>query len=245
MAIEETLELHKAQPHVIVVDDDQRIRELLSRFLLERGYIVLSASSAKEARDVLQSVTIDIAIFDVMMPEETGFELAESLRAQGDDYPIVFLTALGDVQDRIQGFQVGGDDYISKPFEPEELALRLEAILRRTHTVVSSPLPSGWLRLGANRLNLQSGVLEDEAGDAIALTDLERELLLFFARRNAEVITREALMEHTDTQGERAVDVQIMRLRRKIETDSEDPRILQTVRGQGYVLRGAPEAEGG
>lgn len=224
-----------SKPHVIVVDDDKRIRDLLTRYLMERDYMVTSAASAKDARLILADTQIDAAIFDIMMPEETGLELAKDLRGQGADYPIIFLTALGDVQDRISGFEAGADDYLPKPFEPQELLLRLEAILRRT---MQAPTQEGTLQLGALSFNLSQGLLSDGNGAAITLTDTERELLLTLAQKAGQVITREDLADIAGVNSERAIDVQILRLRRKLESDAKEPRILQTVRGQGYVLRG-------
>ena len=222
--------------HVLVVDDDARLRALLSRYLIERGLRVSVAAAAEEARALLRSVAFDAMVLDVMMPGETGLALLAALRREsGFATPVLLLTARGGPEDRIEGFEAGADDYLAKPFEPRELVLRLRALLRRR---VAAAEPAGPVRLGPLVLDLARGELRGPEGP-VRLTGGEAALLLALARQPHEVLTREAIAAalQLDEIGERAIDVQVTRLRRRIEPDPREPRFLHTVRGRGYVLK--------
>ena len=223
--------------HVLVVDDDARLRALLSRYLVEQGFRVTSASHAAEARDKLRIIHPDLLVLDVMMPDETGLSLTHSLRAAQTDVPILLLTARGAPEDRIAGFEAGADDYLHKPFEPYELVLRLRAMLRRRTPAPAEPAHTS-VRLGPLEFDIARGELVGPAG-IVHLTGAEAALLQALATRPGDVLSREAIVEtlQMDETGERAVDVQVTRLRRKIEVDPREPRFLHTVRGRGYVLK--------
>ena len=223
---------------VLVVDDDARLRALLSRYLAENGFRVTTAEHAAEARDRLRYLQPDLMVLDVMMPGEDGLALTESLRQERSDIPVLLLTARGAPEDRIAGFEAGADDYLPKPFEPLELVLRIKALLRRTIAVVPSggagtPVPLGVVVFDPARAELRG-----PAGP-VRLTGGEAALLAALARQPNEVLSREALAAALgmDETGERAIDVQVTRLRRKIEVDPHEPRFLHTVRGRGYVLK--------
>ena len=222
-----------APPHVLVVDDDTRLRELLRQFLGRNGFVVTTAADAVEARARLASLAFDIAIIDVMMPGESGVELTRSLRAR-TSLPVLMLTARAETADRIAGLSAGADDYLSKPFEPDELLLRLRAILRRAPPPATAPsqIAFGPFRFSPARDEL----LRD--GVPVRLTTAETALLRVLAERADSAVSREDLVAraHVDG-GERTIDVQVTRLRRKIEDDPRNPRWLQTVRGAGYILR--------
>ncbi|MPZ55205.1 MAG: response regulator [Rhizobiales bacterium] len=218
--------------HLLVVDDDRRIRVLLSRFLLAEGYRVTTAESAAEARAKLGSLTFDLLILDVMMPSETGFDLAQSIRTTSS-VPILMLTARDETENRIKGLEIGADDYLAKPFEPRELSLRIANILRRARAESATPMET--VRFGQFVFHLERGELRD--GDEIVhLTDREREMLRLLAEHPGETVARQALTGNGGASSERAVDVQINRLRRKVERDPANPLIVQTVRGVGYRL---------
>jgi len=216
-------------PHLLVVDDDTRIRSLLSRFLSEHGYRVSSAASAAEARSRLEGLTFDLLILDVMMPGESGLSLAKSIR--GGDVPVLMLTALGETNDRIAGLENGADDYMAKPFEPRELLLRVASLLRRRK---AAPAVAGEVRFGAFTFHAGRGELR-QGEDVVRTTERERDLLKLLAAERGGPVSRQALAGQ-DAASERAVDVQINRLRRKIERDPSNPLLLQTVRGAGYRL---------
>jgi two-component system phosphate regulon response regulator OmpR len=224
------------KPHILVVDDDTRLRELLKSFLSRNGFRVTAASSAKEARERLQGLDFDLIVLDVMMPGETGLDFAGALRKQGD-VPILMLTAMGDPKDRIAGLEKGVDDYLGKPFEPRELLLRIQSVLRRGRPI--GAVGGEAVRLvnfGPMEFDLELGELKHK-GKRVALTDAETALLKALAQRIGEVLSREALGKSVGGAGnERAIDVQVTRLRRKIEPDPSFPRYLRTVRGQGYRL---------
>ncbi len=226
--------------HVLVVDDDARLRTLLSRYLAENGFRVSTATHAADARDKMRFLAPDALVLDVMMPGETGLALTASLRAERADVPILLLTARGAPEDRIAGFESGADDYLGKPFEPRELVLRLRAMLRRAATVAAPAPepPSGPLRLGPLLFDTMRGELVGPGGP-MYLTGGESALLSALAARPNEVLTREdiAAALSMDETGERAIDVQVTRLRRKIEADPREPRFLHTVRGRGYILK--------
>lgn len=230
----ETQTLPDDAPHVLVVDDDNRIRTLLARYLSGNGYRVTTAGNAAEARSKIDGIAFDCLILDVMMPGESGLDLARDLRTRSD-LPIVLLTARGEPKDRIAGLEVGADDYVPKPFEPRELLLRIGALLRRTTAgrQTTSTL-SGPVRFGPYIFLPERGELR-RGEEAVRLTERERELLRLLAEAPDGTVSRLDLAA-TGEGGERAVDVQINRLRRKIEDDPANPLLIQTVRGVGYRL---------
>ena len=218
-------------PHLLIVDDDKRIRDLLAHYLRDNGFRVSVSADAAEARAALRWLAFDLIILDVMMPGESGLSLAQTLRAESD-VPILMLTARSEPEHRVDGLELGVDDYMAKPFDPRELLLRLQNILRRRETAVAPPEE---VRFGECVFQLARGELT-RAGDPVKLTDRERELLRQFARTPGETIARYELLGEEATGTDRAIDVQINRLRRKIEVDPANPVHLQTVRGRGYVL---------
>ncbi len=217
--------------HLLIVDDDDRIRTLLKRYLSENGFRTSVAGNAKEARALMASVDFDLLILDVMMPGETGFALTKSVRA-ASNVPILLLTARGLPEDRIEGLEMGADDYLSKPFEPRELLLRVNALLRRAGT--ASP-DKREVKFGVCTFSLGRSELRKN-GDLVRLTAGEASLLKALAQKPRDAISREALAEQTAAGMERSVDVQVTRLRKKIEEDPRAPIYLQTVRGIGYAL---------
>jgi two-component system phosphate regulon response regulator OmpR len=219
-------------PHLLVVDDDRRIRVLLLRFLVSEGYRVSTADTAREARAKLEGLKFDLLILDVMMPGESGFDLARAIRSTST-VPILMLTARDEKESRIMGLEIGADDYLSKPFEPRELALRVANILRRANPPAAAPAES--VRFGQFVFHLASGELR-RGEEAIRLTDREREMLRILTSNVGETVPRQALAGNGEAVGERTVDVQVNRLRRKIERDPGNPLIVQTVRGIGYRL---------
>jgi len=224
--------------HILVVDDDARLRVLLSRYLAGEGFRVTTAETASEARDKLRFMHPDMMVLDVMMPGESGLTLTESLRQeQGSEVPVLLLTARGTPEDRIAGFEAGADDYLGKPFEPRELVLRIRALLRRA-PVPLQEMPRGPVQLGVLSFDVGRGELTGPEGN-IRLTGGEAALLVALARKPNEVLSREEIAAALgmDDSGERAIDVQVTRLRRKVETDPREPRFLHTVRGRGYVLK--------
>jgi two-component system, OmpR family, phosphate regulon response regulator OmpR len=224
-------------PHVLVVDDDRRIRTLLQRYLSNEGYRVTTADSAKAARAQLSSIAFDGLILDVMMPGENGFDLARDLR-KSFDVPILMLTARAEVEDRVMGLEIGADDYLPKPFDPRELLLRLANVLKHAAAKPGSEaIEPDLVRFGPFTFNIVRGELDRE-GELVRITDREREMLTTLARANGAPVAREALAgaATASVAGDRSVDVQINRLRRKIEVDVTNPRWLMTARGQGYRL---------
>jgi len=218
--------------HILVVDDDRRLRELLERYLSENGYRVTTATDAANARAKLKNMEFDVIVLDVMMPGEDGMALTRSLR-ENSHVPILLLTAMGEPDDRIKGLESGADDYLSKPFEPRELLLRIRTILRRTPPPPAAPRE---IQLGAHRFDLEREALF--AGDApVPLTNAEARLLKALASKPGETLSREALIADAGIEAtSRVVDVQVTRLRRKIEPNPKTPLYLQTVRGKGYAL---------
>jgi two-component system phosphate regulon response regulator OmpR len=219
-------------PHLLVVDDDQRLRTLLQRYLSANGFRVTAAADAAEARLLIRSIAFDGLILDVMMPGESGLDLAADLRAQSD-VPILMLTALGAPEDRITGLERGVDDYLPKPFEPRELALRVTSLIRRARSV--RPPPHREVSMGECVFDAERGELS-RAGKRVKLTSSEALMLKLFAANAGRSFSRADLCTRLNIQLERSVDVQVTRLRRKIEEDPKLPLYLQTVRGVGYVL---------
>jgi len=219
-------------PHLLVVDDDRRIRDLLSRFLTSEGYRVSTADTAADARAKLKGLSFDLLILDVMMPGESGFDLAKAIRSDSD-VPILMLTARDATESRIKGLEIGADDYLSKPFEPRELSLRIANILKRAQPAAPSPIES--VSFGPFVYYLVRGELR-KGEEIIRLTDREREMLRILAGSPGETVPRLSLTGSGGSISERAVDVQVNRLRRKIERNPGNPLFVQTVRGVGYRL---------
>jgi len=220
-------------PHLLVVDDDRRIRDLLSRFLTGEGYRVTTAETAADARAKLYGLSFDLLILDVMMPGESGFEFVKSLRGSSN-VPILMLTARDAAESRIKGLEMGADDYLPKPFEPRELSLRIANILKRAQPAAPPPAPE---QVGFGPFVFHMGRGELRKGEeSIRLTDREREMLRILAASPGETVSRMALAGNGGAISERAVDVQVNRLRRKIERNPADPLFVQTVRGIGYRL---------
>ena len=223
-------------PHLLLVDDDRRIRDLLSRLLSREGYRVTTAMSAKDARAKLIGLHFDLLILDVMMPGETGFDLARFIRASSA-VPIIMLTAKSEPDNRIEGLQLGADDYVAKPFEPRELVLRIGNILKRSAPVVVAQIEQ--VAFGPYLFHMERGELR-RGEEIVHLTDRERDMLRVLAVVPGETVPRGDLTGGGGTVNERAVDVQINRLRRKIELDPANPLFLQAVRGIGYRLVASP-----
>jgi two-component system, OmpR family, phosphate regulon response regulator OmpR len=240
--------------HILVVEDDVRLRERLARYLSGEGFRVTTASDAADARTALRAIDPDLMVLDVMMPGESGLGLTQSLRQErrrqeqtregssrrprGSDLPVLLLTARAAPEDRIAGFEAGADDYLGKPFEPRELVLRIRALLRRAPPTPEPEQPLQALRIGLAEFDVSRGELRDANGP-IRLTGGEAALLTALASKPNEVLSREEIAAalNMDDSGERAVDVQVVRLRRKIEADPREPRFLHTVRGRGYILK--------
>ncbi|MGP1397383.1 MAG: response regulator [Inquilinaceae bacterium] len=227
--------MNGAPAHILVIDDDRRLRELLRKYLADNGFMVTTASDAADARAKLGALSFDLMVMDVMMPGESGLDLTVALRRQMKT-PILLLTAMGDPGDRIAGLETGADDYLPKPFEPRELLLRINAILRR-----AAPLPveapAEAVMLGDVRFDPTREELSRD-GRPIRLTTAEASLLRVLASHPGQVLSRGELSRQSRASGnERAIDVQVTRLRRKIEPDPKEPRFLHTIRGEGYVLR--------
>jgi two-component system, OmpR family, phosphate regulon response regulator OmpR len=225
------------QAHLLVVDDDERIRTLLQKFLIRAGFLVSTARDAAHARRILAGLDFDMLILDVMMPGEDGVSLTRDLR-KTSTMPILLLTAKGETANKIEGFEAGADDYLVKPFEPKELLMRINAILRRAPVLAQQAVPRV-LHMGAVRYDLDRGELWHGA-DLVRLTLTEAALMRVFSGQPGVALSRDMLvgdMPRDDGGAERAVDVQITRLRRKIEADPKQPRYLQTVRGEGYMLQ--------
>ena len=236
-----------ATPHLLIVDDDREIRDLVSRFFVKHGYKIATASDARTMEAILAVSAIDLVILDLMLPGKDGLELCRDLRARSS-VPILMLTAMGDETDRIVGLEMGADDYIAKPFNPRELLARVRAILRRTSAAATVGRPAGapkrmrfagWsLDLGRRRLEAPDGLIVD-------LTTGEYELLIAFAERPQRVLTRNQLLDlargRDATPFDRSIDVQVSRIRKKIEADPKAPEMIVTVRGDGYMF--TPEVE--
>ena len=227
------------EPHLLVVDDDERIRSLLQQFLVQDGYLISTAENAEQARILLSGIEFDLIILDVMMPGQDGISFAGELRNLGNNTPILLLTARGETEDRIKGLEAGADDYLPKPFEPKELLLRINAILRRMPDLKEDKMMPKTLDFG----NLKYDVARNELWDGekqVRLTTTESQLMKIFTSALGEPISRADLVmslgRDVNLAQDRAIDVQITRLRRKIEVNPSQPRYLQTVRGAGYML---------
>ncbi len=223
-------------PHILVVDDDQRISQLLGRYLVENGFRVTLANDAEIARAHMRGLAFDLVILDVMMPGEDGLSLARGMK-EISDIPICMLTARAETSDRIVGLEIGVDDYIAKPFEPRELLLRLQNILKRGRSTPTAGTAGvrDEIRMGDYLFSIGRGDLK-RGNETIKLTERERDLMRMFAQRPGVAVPRHELASDDTTGSERAIDVQINRLRRKIEQDPANPVYLQTVRGKGYIL---------
>ena len=225
--------MQNEKPHILVVDDDTRLRALLQRYLQENGFAVTAAKDAENARMFLNQYLFDLLIVDVMMPNETGIEFLQKLR-KDNQVPAIVLTAMGNTEDRINGLESGADDYISKPFEPKELLLRINNILRR---IPNNKPKTNELKFGDCVFDLQTGELKNKDSAVIHITPLEQTLLNILGKKIGQIFSRDNLAELLQTgENSRSIDVQITRLRKKIEKDSKNPRYLQTVRGKGYML---------
>ncbi|NRB01913.1 MAG: response regulator [Rhodobacteraceae bacterium] len=228
----------QTDPHLLIVDDDERIRTLLKKFLMRNGFLVTAARDADHARRVLAGLDFDLIVLDVMMPGEDGISLCKWIRGNGAT-PVMLLTAKGETGNRIEGLEAGADDYLPKPFEPKELLLRINAILRRVPDTTAEDVAPKVMSLGAIRYDMERGELW-QGQDLVRLTATEMQLMKIFSARPGEPISRTKLVEELGRDRgqaqERAVDVQITRLRRKIEDNPKQPRYLQTVRGAGYML---------
>jgi two-component system, OmpR family, phosphate regulon response regulator OmpR len=230
--------MSEIEAHLLIVDDDERIRDLLKKFLMRNGFLVTAARDAAHARRVLSGLDFDLLVMDVMMPGEDGVSLTRSLR-ETMTTPILLLTAQGETEHRIAGLEAGADDYLAKPFEPKELLLRINAILRRMPETTAPDAVPMVLQLGPIRYDIERGEMW-QGNDLVRLTATESQLMKIFSAQPGEPVSRTKLVEDLGRDRgqaqERAVDVQITRLRRKIESNPKQPRYLQTVRGAGYML---------
>ncbi len=226
--------MQEAEKHILVVDDDTRLRSLLQRYLREQNFLVSAAKDVVEAKMFLNNYTFDMLIVDIMMPNITGTEFLKNLRDNNNFIPVILLTAMGDAEDRIKGLEYGADDYVAKPFEPKELVLRINNILRRT---IAMKKKNSRLVFDGAYYDLDKGELVTIDGKIVHITPVERTLLNVLGQKIGDVHTREELADILGVaENLRTVDVQITRLRKKIETDTKNPRYLQTVRGKGYML---------
>lgn len=228
---------YASKPHILVVDDDDRIRDLLVRYLQEQDFVVCAAANAEEAKDILLLASFDILVVDVMMPGQDGMSLTEELR-QNNETPIILLTAMGEVEDKIKGLTKGADDYVTKPFDPRELVLRIQAILKRQLSPRANLNQKKKLKIGQWIFDPEYKELQGDQSNQ-SLTDVEVTLLNALSQSLGELITRDQLADLCAIDPDkRTIDVQVTRLRRKLEENTQMPRYLQTVRGKGYILRG-------
>lgn len=226
--------MENVKAHILVVDDDTRLRSLLQRFLRENDFYVSVAKDAEAAREKLENYKFDLLIVDIMMPGETGLQFLSKLRHE-DNVPVILLTAMGETEDRIAGLETGADDYLAKPFEPKELVLRIRNILKRAPQEKETGVEV--LNLGLCFYDMTKKELTTKQGQIIHITPVEQSLLNILGQKSGQVFSRERLAEILGAgQSPRSIDVQITRLRKKIEKDSKNPRYLQTVRGKGYML---------
>jgi len=240
--------MNDPSPHILVVDDDREIRDLTARFLRKHGFRVDDAANGKEMDSHLTDGSFDLIVLDLMMPGEDGLSICRRLRAD-TAIPIIMLTALGEETDRIVGLEMGADDYLPKPFNPRELLARIKAVLRRGGDF-RSPLPASGRQLIFENwtLDLAKRELRDPAGALVSLTAGEFDLLVSLAERPQRVLSRDALLDLTRGREagafDRPVDVQLSRLRRKIEADPKEPTLIKTVRGGGYMFTATVEVKG-
>ncbi|MBR7158631.1 MAG: response regulator transcription factor [Alphaproteobacteria bacterium] len=219
--------------HILVIDDDDRLRALLCRYLQENELIVTTSKDTAEARELMKLFLFDLLIVDIMMPGENGIDFTNDIRKY-NNVPVLMLTAMGEPENRISGLESGADDYLSKPFEPRELLLRIRNILKRIPSAKEEN--KGLLKLGVCTYDIENGWLLKD-GEKVKLTPAESALLKIFAEQAGQILTREDIIRKTgDENNPRTIDVQITRLRSKIETDPKLPRYLQTIRGKGYIL---------
>jgi|TARA_B100001750_G_C15412627_1_gene548587 two-component system phosphate regulon response regulator OmpR len=231
MSIRKDKILDLEKPHILVVDDDTKIRELLKKYLIENNYLVTTAFDANDARAKLMQLQFDLLVLDIMMPGETGLELTNSIK-KSVKTPIIFLTAMSEVKDRVSGLEIGADDYLPKPFEPKELLLRIRNVLKRYN---SSILNIGSLNFGNIKVDLKRGFLIKK-GRNIKLNQSEIKILKVMSSAPGKTFSREKLKQEVGSSLDRTIDVQIKRLRTKIEKNSRYPKYIQTIRGTGYVL---------
>lgn len=219
--------------HILVVDDDTKLRTLLAKFLDTNNFFVTAAKDTTEAREQMNNFVFDLIVLDVMMPDETGIEFAKKLRANSIEIPIIMLTALGEIEDKIEGLESGADDYLPKPFNPKELLLRIKSIIKRTQHLkaIEKLCKFGEFDFDVDNLKLKKN------NDSVHLTDTEAMILKTFCQNQNQVLSREDIAELSGGIDERSVDVQITRLRKKIENNPRNPEYLQTVRGKGYILK--------
>lgn len=216
---------------VLVVDDDNRIRNLLSKYLTDNGFFVENAENPTIAEEKLKNNYFDLIVLDVMMPGKTGFEFAKEIRDSGNEIPILFLTAKAELEDKIAGLEIGADDYLTKPFEPKELVLRISAIIRRNKKVKSK------LEFADYSLDDENMILTKNDGKKIYLNNIETNFMKVLINANGSPVSRDELLNKSRLVVEfRTIDVQIMRLRQKIEEDPKNPKYLKTIRGKGYLL---------
>lgn len=221
-------------PHLLVVDDDERLRHLLVKFLKENGFYVSQAADAEEAYAIIERFRFDLMVLDIMMPGDTGLVLTKKLRTHSYDIPILLLTAMGEVESRIEGLKCGADDYLPKPFEPEELLLRIQAILKRVQQTNATLLYE--TAIGPFQFHYKKGLLR-KGQDPLPLTDAEIKILRVLVDHKNTPISREDLIQETKISSNfRTIDVNITRLRKKLEEDPKNPKLLQTVRHKGYIL---------
>ena len=227
------------EKHILLIDDDERILSLLNTFLNQNGFITSSAKNSQEARSLLDYFEFDILIIDIMMPGETGLELLESLR-KNNNIPIILLSAKGETSDKISGLELGADDYLSKPFEPKELLLRIKNLLSRNNLTEETTYEQR-VKIGTKIFDLERMELQVN-NQVISLTTIETKLLKIFCSSPKTVIKRDRIISElgyktgSNQRNERNVDVQVTRLRKKIEQDPKNPRFLKTIRGKGYRL---------
>lgn len=236
------IDASNSAPHILVVDDDREIRDLLARFLVKHGLRVSTAKDGPEMMKILDGAAIDLVVLDLMLPGEDGLSLCRRLRVQST-LPVIMLTAMGEDTDRIVGLEMGADDYLPKPFNPRELLARVKAVLRRAQTLPAAATPAGeMLRFDGWTLELGPRRLVSPGGDEVELSTGEYELLLAFVTHPRRVLSRDQLLDlargRTAAPFDRSIDIQVMRLRRKIEANPKEPRLIKTVRGGGYVFAG-------
>ena len=218
--------------HLLIIDDDDRIRNLLEKYLEKNNFIVFTAANTKEARALMEKYVFDLMVVDNMMPEESGIEFLSDIRAKNNDTPAIMLTALGEIENRIEGLSAGADDYLAKPFEPKELILRINNILKRIVVKIDQNI------INFNNLKFykNKNELYDKENNLIKLTDTETKILNIFIENKNKTLSREELCKLCNGIDERSIDVQITRLRKKIENDPKNPRFLKTIRYKGYLL---------